>query len=67
MICSNCHFYTVLIEDDDDCNCIPWCLLADEALPDECFAPFECIVPDRDERAENIEAINEERYNDYQN
>ena len=24
MICSNCHFFTVLIEDDDDCNCIPW-------------------------------------------
>ena len=57
MICQNCKFYTILWEDDDDTCGTPWCLLADDALPDEVFAPFECIVPDRDERAENIEAI----------
>lgn len=62
MTCSmrSCKFYTVLIEDDDDNNGCPWCLLADTALPDDCFAPFDCIVPDRDERAERVEEIQQD-------
>lgn len=55
MICSNCQYYTILIEDDEDVSGTPWCLLADDALPDEVFAPFECICPDRKERVEEIE------------
>ena len=53
MICSGCHYYTILIEDDDDVNGTPWCLLADEPLPDDIFAPFECIVPERDQAKED--------------
>lgn len=59
MICSNCKFYTVLIEDDDTCG-TPWCLLADDALPDDIFRPFDCICPDLKERKERIEEIEED-------
>ena len=62
MVCRNCKFYTRLIEDDDDFCGTPWCLLADDALPDDIFAPYDCIVPDLEE--ENEEGDN---YNDQQN
>lgn len=53
MICHNCPYYTVLIEDDDSCDVIPWCLLADDALPDDCHWPFDCIVPNYREQMSN--------------
>ena len=52
----HCPFYTIFI-DDDGCSSerTPWCLLADTALPDDCFAPYDCIVEDRDEWAAAVE------------
>jgi len=59
MICSKCQYYTILIEDDEDVSGTPWCLLADDALPDDVFAPFECICPDRKEQIEKEKEIEE--------
>lgn len=55
MICERCKckWYTVLVEDDGDVCGTPWCLLADTALPDDCFWPFNCIVDKNEEEAKN--------------
>lgn len=52
-----CKWYTVLIEDDDDTCGTPWCLLADDALPDGCFWPFDCVaeLEEENEEGDNYE------------
>ena len=46
---AKCKWYDI---DYADPNRTPWCLLADGPIPNGA-----CIVPDRDERTENVEAI----------
>ena len=40
----DCEYFGRVYDDDDDiCGC-PWCHLANDTLPDECYWPFNCIA-----------------------
>ena len=49
------HYGRVYADEEDDMIGDPWCYLANDALPDECYWPYDCIAREQLAEAEDYD------------